>query len=137
MDRRRREQMVGRARGRFPRSKYGLHFGHTAAPRPNELQAAGEHPRVGSEALNDRRWERQRRQLIETIREQGIDDLEVLRAFDLVQRHLFMPESVQHRAYEDNAVPIGFGQTISQPSIQALYLQSLAIQPTDRVLEIG
>lgn len=92
---------------------------------------------MGSEALNDRRWERQRRQLIETIREQGIDDLEVLRAFDLVQRHLFLPESVQHRAYEDNAVPIGFGQTASQPSIQALYLQSLAIQPGDRVLEIG
>ena len=92
---------------------------------------------MGSEALNDRRWERQRRTLIETIREQGIDDLEVLRAFDLVQRHLFLPESVQHRAYEDNAVPIGFGQTASQPSIQALYLKSLAIQPGDRVLEIG
>ena len=87
--------------------------------------------------MDERRWERQRRNLIETIREKGIDNLEVLRAFDLVPRHLFVPESVQHRAYEDNAIPIGFGQTASQPSLQALYIQTLNIQPTDRVLEIG
>jgi protein-L-isoaspartate(D-aspartate) O-methyltransferase len=92
---------------------------------------------VGSEALNDRRYERQRRQLIETIRERGIDDLEVLRVFDLVPRHLFVPEAVGHRAYEDAPVPIGFGQTASQPSLQALYLQLLRIQPDQRVLEIG
>ncbi len=92
---------------------------------------------MGADGLNDRRYERQRRQLIETIREQGIDDLEVLRAFDLTPRHLFVPESVQHRAYEDAPLPIGFGQTASQPSLQALYLQLLKLQPTDRVLEIG
>jgi len=92
---------------------------------------------VGPEALNDRRFERQRRQLIETIREKGIHDLEVLRIFDLVPRHLFVPESVAHRAYEDAPVPIGYSQTASQPSLQALYLQILKIQPTDRVLEIG
>jgi protein-L-isoaspartate(D-aspartate) O-methyltransferase len=92
---------------------------------------------VGSEALNERRWERQRRSLIETIREKGIDNLEVLRAFDLVPRHIFLPDAVQHRGYEDNALPIGFQQTASQPSIQALYLQVLNLQPTDRVLEIG
>jgi len=87
--------------------------------------------------LNERRWERQRRGLIETIREKGVDDLEVLRAFDLVPRHVFLPDAVQHRAYEDAALPIGFGQTASQPSIQALYMQVLGIQPDDRVLEIG
>jgi protein-L-isoaspartate(D-aspartate) O-methyltransferase len=87
--------------------------------------------------LNDRRFERQRRQLIEAIADQGIDDLEVLRAFDLVPRHLFVPESVQHRAYEDAPLPIGFQQTASQPSLQALYLKLLKLQPTDRVLEIG
>lgn len=92
---------------------------------------------MGSEALNDRRWERQRRALIETIRDKGVNDLEVLRAFDLVPRHLFLPDAVLQRAYEDSALPIGFGQTASQPSIQALYLQVLAIAPTDRVLEIG
>jgi protein-L-isoaspartate(D-aspartate) O-methyltransferase len=92
---------------------------------------------VGTEALNERHWERQRRGLIETIREKGIDRLEVLRAFDLVPRHLFLPDAVQHRAYEDAAVPIGYQQTASQPSLQALYLQRLELLPTDRVLEIG
>jgi protein-L-isoaspartate(D-aspartate) O-methyltransferase len=92
---------------------------------------------LGSEALSERHWERQRRGLIEKIRETGVDNLEVLRAFDLVPRHTFLPESVSHRAYEDSAVPIGYGQTASQPSIQALYLQLLEIQPRDRVLEIG
>ncbi|HEX6133913.1 MAG TPA: protein-L-isoaspartate(D-aspartate) O-methyltransferase [Longimicrobiales bacterium] len=92
---------------------------------------------MGSDPLTDRRYERQRRQLIETIRDRGIDDLEVLRVFDLVARHLFVPEAVQHRAYEDAPVPIGFGQTASQPSLQALYLQVLKLEPHHRVLEIG
>jgi protein-L-isoaspartate(D-aspartate) O-methyltransferase len=92
---------------------------------------------VGPDALNDRRFERQRRQLIEVIRERGIDDLEVLRVFDLVPRHLFVPDAVQHRAYEDKPVPIGFGQTASQPSLQALYMQLLKLKQTDRVLEVG
>jgi protein-L-isoaspartate(D-aspartate) O-methyltransferase len=85
----------------------------------------------------DRRYERQRRQLIEAIRDRGIEDLEVLRVFDLVPRHLFVPEAVQHRAYDDAPVPIGFGQTASQPSLQALYLQVLRIQSHQKVLEIG
>ena len=92
---------------------------------------------MGSDSLNDRRYERQRRQLIETVREQGIEDLEILRAFDLTPRHLFLPESVQHRAYEDAPLPIGFSQTASQPSLQALYLKLLQLEPTDRVLEVG
>lgn len=83
------------------------------------------------------RFERQRRQLIETIRERGVEDLEILRAFDLTPRHLFLPESVQHRAYEDAPVPIGYSQTASQPSLQALYLSTLDLKPADRVLEIG
>ena len=92
---------------------------------------------MGAESLSDRKYERQRRQLIEVIADQGIDDLEVLRTFDLVPRHLFLPESVQHRAYEDAPIPIGFQQTASQPSLQALYLKLLQLQPTDRVLEVG
>jgi len=87
--------------------------------------------------VNDLRYERQRRQLIEVIRERGIEELEVLNAFDRVPRHLFLPEAVRHRAYEDTPLPIGFGQTASQPSLQALYLQTLRLRPTDRVLEVG
>jgi protein-L-isoaspartate(D-aspartate) O-methyltransferase len=92
---------------------------------------------VGPETLSDRRYERLRRQLIETIRDRGIDDLEVLRAFDTVPRHAFLPDAVQHRAYEDAALPIGYGQTASQPSLQALFLQLLRLQPGERVLEVG
>jgi protein-L-isoaspartate(D-aspartate) O-methyltransferase len=90
-----------------------------------------------SDALNERRYERARRQLIEVIADKGIHDLAVLRAFDLVHRHLFLPESSSHRAYEDAPLPIGFGQTASQPSLQALYMQVLDLQATDKVLEIG
>lgn len=89
------------------------------------------------DALNPRVYERQRRQLIETIQDRGIDDLAVLRAFDLVPRHVFLPAAVQHRAYEDAPLPIGFGQTASQPSLQALYMQTLRLQPHERVLEVG
>lgn len=83
------------------------------------------------------RQEGQRRALIGAMQERGIRDLAVLRAFDTVHRHLFLPEAVRHAAYEDRPVPIGFGQTASQPSLQALYMQVLDIRPTDRVLEVG
>ncbi|HEX8690993.1 MAG TPA: protein-L-isoaspartate(D-aspartate) O-methyltransferase [Longimicrobium sp.] len=83
------------------------------------------------------RFVAQRRALIGKMQERGIRDLEVLRAFDLVPRHLFVPQAVAHRAYEDAPVPIGFGQTASQPSLQALYMQLLEIGSGDRVLEIG
>jgi protein-L-isoaspartate(D-aspartate) O-methyltransferase len=92
---------------------------------------------VEPDALNPRVYERQRRQLIETIQERGIDDLAVLRAFDLVPRHVFLPAAVQHRAYEDAPLPIGFGQTASQPSLQALYMQTLRLEAHERVLEVG
>lgn len=87
--------------------------------------------------MKDQRFERLRRQLVEVIREQGIENLEVLRAFSLVPRHAFLPPAVEHRAYEDSALPIGFGQTASQPSLQALFLERLDLKPTDRVLEVG
>lgn len=83
------------------------------------------------------RYTAQRRALIGRLQERGIRDLEILRAFDQVPRHLFVPEAVRHRAYEDAPVPIGFAQTASQPSLQALYMQLLAIGARDRVLEIG
>lgn len=78
-----------------------------------------------------------RRRLVETLREQGITDLAVLRAFDLTPRHLFVPDAVRHRAYEDSALPIGNGQTISQPTVHARYLQLLQLGGHERVLEVG
>lgn len=78
-----------------------------------------------------------RRQLIEEIRERGIEDLEVLHLFDRVPRHAFLPQAMWPRAYEDTPIPIGFGQTTSQPSLQALYLSILKPRDDDVVLEIG
>lgn len=78
-----------------------------------------------------------RARLVEQLRAQGIRDLAVLRAFAATPRHLFVPEAVRHRAYEDSALPIGTGQTISQPFTQARYLEALGLKGTERVLEIG
>ena len=78
-----------------------------------------------------------RRQLIEEIRGRGIEDLEVLHLFDRVSRHVFLPQAMWPRAYEDTPIPIGFGQTASQPSLQALYLSILKPGEDDVVLEIG
>jgi protein-L-isoaspartate(D-aspartate) O-methyltransferase len=78
-----------------------------------------------------------RAQLVETLRRKGIRDLAVLHAVAQVPRHLFVPPSVRHRAYEDSALPITAGQTISQPSVQALYLEALGLTGREKVLEIG
>jgi protein-L-isoaspartate(D-aspartate) O-methyltransferase len=61
----------------------------------------------------------------------------VLHAVRQVPRHLFVPESVRHRAYDDAALPIGAGQTISQPYVQARYLELIGLTGRERVLEVG
>lgn len=78
-----------------------------------------------------------RERLVETLRSKGIRDLAVLRAVAVVPRHLFVPESLRHRAYEDEALPIGGGQTISQPWVQARSLELARLTGRERVLEIG
>ncbi len=78
-----------------------------------------------------------RAQLVETLQRKGIRDLAVLRAVGVVPRHLFVPESVRHRAYDDAALPIGNRQTISQPWVQARYLELLRLTGRERALEIG
>jgi protein-L-isoaspartate(D-aspartate) O-methyltransferase len=78
-----------------------------------------------------------RRRLIEELQRKGIRDLTVLKAFDDVPRHEFIPTGLRHRAYEDAPIPIGQGQTISQPWVHAKYLELLALTGKERVLEIG
>ena len=78
-----------------------------------------------------------REKLVETLRSKGIRDLAVLRAVAEVPRHLFVPEYLWHRAYDDAALPIGNGQTISQPWIQARSLEALALTGRGPVLEVG
>ncbi len=92
---------------------------------------------MAADSLDDRSFVGYRRKLIEEIRERGIDDLEILQLFDQVPRHLFVPQGVWPRAYEDVPIPIGYSQTASQPSLQALYLSILKPTTDETVLEIG
>ena len=78
-----------------------------------------------------------RQRLVDTLREKGIRDLAVLRAFEMTPRHHFVPTGIRHRAYEDLPLPIGNGQTISQPSIHARYLELLQLTGRERALEVG
>jgi protein-L-isoaspartate(D-aspartate) O-methyltransferase len=71
------------------------------------------------------------------LRARGMTDERVLASMERVPRHEFAPEKYRHQAYEDHPLPIGEGQTISQPYIVALMLQALELLPTDKVLEIG
>ncbi|PYT15715.1 MAG: protein-L-isoaspartate O-methyltransferase [Acidobacteria bacterium] len=73
----------------------------------------------------------------EQIEARGIQNPNVLRVMRSTPRHLFVPPSVQFQAYDDRALPIGFGATISQPFIVALMTDLLQPAKTDRVLEIG
>lgn len=81
--------------------------------------------------------QRTRDRLVKRLAENGIDHDEVLTAVATVPRHIFIDEALAHRAYEDVALPIGHGQTISQPFIVALMTQSLLNRPRARVLEVG
>ena len=67
----------------------------------------------------------------------GVADARILAAFEHVSREAFLPPELHERAYEDTALPIGLGQTISQPSMIALMLGALALSPKHRVLEVG
>lgn len=81
--------------------------------------------------------QRTRDRLVARLREKGIHHEAVLAALGRVPRHIFVDEALAHRAYEDTALPIGYGQTISQPFIVALMTQTLLSAPRSRVLEVG
>lgn len=77
------------------------------------------------------------RMVEETIVARGVKNPDVLRAMRTVPRHLFVPERYRDQAYEDHPLPIGYGQTISQPYIVAWMTELLDLKPGDKVLEIG
>ncbi|HET7118768.1 MAG TPA: protein-L-isoaspartate(D-aspartate) O-methyltransferase [Hanamia sp.] len=78
-----------------------------------------------------------RKKLIDSIREKGITDENVLNAMMNIPRHYFMDTALEHIAYQDRAFPIGEGQTISQPYTVAYQTQLLEVKPYEKVLEIG
>jgi protein-L-isoaspartate(D-aspartate) O-methyltransferase len=105
------------------------------APVPAPAAPAAAVPRDDA-AVADRAAERTK-MVADTIEARGVRDTAVLAAMRRVPRHEFMPETVRARAYEDNALPIGFSQTISQPYIVAAMTEAARVGPGKRVLEVG
>ena len=82
-------------------------------------------------------YEQERKDLIEKIHSKGVTDKAVLQAMMKVERHLFVPDVMLGHAYKDTALPIGYGQTISQPFTVGFMTQALNVKPGAKVLEIG
>lgn len=82
-------------------------------------------------------YDTERLELAEKLYKKGIKDKSVLKAIAKVERHKFVPDALNMHAYKDKALPIGFGQTISQPYTVAFMTQALQVGDGDKVLEIG
>jgi protein-L-isoaspartate(D-aspartate) O-methyltransferase len=82
-------------------------------------------------------YEVERQELVDKLRAKGITDETVLNAIEKVERHLFIPDAMKHFAYNDVALPIGYGQTISQPYTVAIMTEALKLKKGSKVLEIG
>ena len=92
--------------------------------------------RVRSRVLSDDAW-RRRLMVEEQLRRRDVVDERVLEAMARVPRELFLPEAIRGRAYDDAALPIGGGQTISQPYMVAKICEALALAGPERVLDVG
>lgn len=82
-------------------------------------------------------YEKERQDLVNKISENGITDIYVLKAINEVERHKFVPDALISHAYKDAALPIGYGQTISQPYTVAFMTQALKVKQDSKILEIG
>ncbi len=136
---RRRDDYLDRGRRLRPwRGGGGVRFRHAAAHGPHALPTDrnGSGMAAGAVGAGDS-YGGYRARLVSELQAKGIRDLAVLRAVSQVPRHQFVPASVRHRAYEDSALPIGGGQTISQPWVQARYLEVLELTGREKVLEVG
>lgn len=98
---------------------------------------------VGAAPEEEARWRREREEMVDWTLARPRDfrdpvrDLRVLDVMRRVPRHEFVPPELRHQAYEDHPVPIGYGQTISQPYIVAKMTELLGVKPDYRVLELG
>lgn len=82
-------------------------------------------------------YERERQDLVDKLSENGIADIYVLKAISEVERHNYVPDALIVHAYKDIALPIGSGQTISQPYTVAIMTQALKVKPDLKILEVG
>ena len=95
----------------------------------------GDEPKTLSD---ESRYQIMREKMVSSqIERRGVKDPRVLRALRRVPRHTFVPKHLAEQAYDDNALPIGQEQTISQPLVVAIMTESLGLKPTDKLLEIG
>ncbi len=125
----------------------GMHACSKRGSQVNRAPVAAEAPSAPSTAPGGRSTAqredadvlhaRARAALVEELRQQGIKDERVLEAVHYVARHQLVPEGHRARAYANEALPIGYGQTISQPYIVALMSQLASVGPGEKVLEIG
>ncbi len=93
---------------------------------------------AGAQTSQDEHFKNLRNEMVrDQIAERGVRDGRVLEAMRKVERHRFVPESLAHLAYQDGPLPIGEGQTISQPYIVALMTKLLQLKGREKVLEIG
>ena len=109
-------------------------------------EAAADPPDLAVESLRltdcifdqDDAYREQRLEMVkQTIEMRGVEDLDVLRSMNCVPRHEFVPTEYLERAYGDHPLPIGYGQTISQPYIVAWMTELIELESGDKVLEIG
>ena len=90
-----------------------------------------------NEGISDERWHERQAMVDQQLRRRGIHDERVLAAMLAVPRHAFVPPPMQYAAYEDRALPIGEGQTISQPYMVARACELAALGEDDRALDVG
>ncbi|HXT19195.1 MAG TPA: protein-L-isoaspartate(D-aspartate) O-methyltransferase [Thermoanaerobaculia bacterium] len=106
----------------------------TSPPQRNQMQANQGH----QNQTDGDPWAAPRHEMVEQqIRDRGVRQADVLRAMESVPRHLFVPADSREQAYGDAPLPIGWGQTISQPYVVALMTELLELDRHDKVLEIG
>lgn len=89
------------------------------------------------EGKSNRKYRQRRESLADQVREKGIQNERVIDAIRTVPRHVMVDSALENRAYEDSALPIGSGQTISQPYTVAVQTELLQVDKGDRILEIG
>jgi protein-L-isoaspartate(D-aspartate) O-methyltransferase len=94
-------------------------------------------PRAARDPVESREEAMRREMVVKFVRPRGVDDPRVLEVMSEIPRHRFVPEPLRARAYGDHSLPIGHGQTISQPYVVGLMTQRLAVSPEHKVLEVG
>jgi len=107
------------------------------APEPTVLLEARPADARSEPAFDQARADERNAMVRRQLAGRGIDDERVLKAMRAVPRHAFVPAGQRSRAYADRPLPIGHGQTISQPYIVAYMSEQLGVEPGDRVLEVG